>query len=115
MVEWTEADAAFPNPISKVVLPVLEYLILKPTEHNSEGIKSNLSSTLSKISLELLPLISSFLRQSTLKRQLKRFVSKLKFTETENKRNVALIRIIGALIDGISGERVNDKLQTFLE
>ncbi len=41
---------AFPNPISKIVLPILEYLILKPLEQN-EGVKSNLSSTFAKQAL----------------------------------------------------------------
>jgi hypothetical protein len=84
-------------------------------EKNHEGIKSNLSSTFSKNSLELLPLISSFLKDATVKRELKRLISKIKFSESENKKNIALIKMIGALIDGVPGEKVNEKLQSYLD
>lgn len=62
----------------------------------------------------MLPLISGFLKQRTLKRYLKKLISKLKFTDSENKKNIALIKMIGGLIDGAVGERVNDKLNSYL-
>ena len=89
--------------------------MLKPTDAHSEGVKSNLASTFAKQGLELLPLLASFLREDAVKRELKRLTSKLRFSEAESKRNSALIRMLGALIDGVPGERVNQRLTGFLE
>lgn len=65
--------------------------------------------------MELLPLLASFLNESSVKRELKRLISKLRFSETESKRNIAVIRMLGALIDGVPGEKVSEKLHSYLQ
>jgi hypothetical protein len=65
--------------------------------------------------MELLPLLASFLNESSVKRELKRLVSKLRFSEAESKRNIAVIRMLGGLIDGVPGDKVSDKLHSYLE
>lgn len=64
------------------MLPILEYLIMQPTEkqvNRNNTVKGNLTSTLSLISLELLPLMSGFMKPALIKKELKRLVVKLKF------------------------------------
>ncbi len=61
-----------------------------------------------------MPLLSAFLSLVTVKRELKRLLSKLRFSETESKRNAAVVRMVGALIDGVPGEKVSEKLHSFL-
>ena len=75
--DWNpHTDFDVPNPLSKFILPVLEFLILKTTErHNNNTVKSNL----------------------------KRLISKLKFTENDHKKNMAVIKIISNVVDGIEG------------
>lgn len=55
---------------------------MQPTEkqvNRNNTVKGNLTSTLSLISLELLPLMSSFMKPALIKKELKRLVVKLKF------------------------------------
>lgn len=108
-------ETAFPNAISKVVLPIVEYLILRPTEQHNDGVKSNLASTFARTGMEMLPLLAAFLSETGVKRELKRLISKVRFSETESKKNTALIKMVGGLIDGVPGEKVNDRLQGYLE
>ena len=58
----TDIEADFPNPLAKVIVPVLEYLILKPTEPVGEGGKSNLGATLAKTALEILPAAAGLMK-----------------------------------------------------
>lgn len=46
---------------------------------------------------------------------MKRLLSKLRYSETESKKNAAVVRMVGALIDGVPGEKVSEKLQGYLE
>ena len=69
IVEWSnQVETAFPNPISKILLPITEYLILKPTHHAEGGVKSNLSSTFAKQAMEMLPLLAGLLSETAVKR-----------------------------------------------
>jgi len=55
---------------------------MQPTEkqvNRNNTVKGNLTSTLSLISLELLPLMSGFMKPALIKKELKRLVVKLKF------------------------------------
>lgn len=60
-------------------------------------------------------LVSSFLKENSVKKELKRLVSKIKYSETESKKNIALIKMIGELIDGVKGDKVNEVLQVYLK
>lgn len=82
LILWeSESQLDIPNPISKAILPIIEYLIIRPTENNHVGPKSNLGSSFAIVCLDLLPVLASLLKQSTIKKELKRLVSKLKFTD----------------------------------
>ena len=79
-VEIAKSSQELPSPLHRILLPVLEYLILHPTEENpnSNAPKSNLASSLSLVSLELLPTLSGLLPHSVIKKNLKRWVSRVK-------------------------------------
>lgn len=50
-----------------------------------------------------------------MKRELKRLVVKLKFNETETKKNMAIVRMLSQMIEGVEGERVNERMKAFIE
>jgi len=92
---------------------------MQPTQfiqrNSNTTLKGNLTSTLSLVSFEILPVVSGLLKESLVKRELKRLVVKLKFNETETKKNMAIVRMISHIIDGVPGERVNEKMKAFIE
>jgi dissimilatory sulfite reductase (desulfoviridin) alpha/beta subunit len=42
-------------------------------------------------------------------------VVRLKFSETETKKNMAIVRMVSQIIEGVAGERVNEKMKAFIE
>jgi hypothetical protein len=114
---WEQTTFDLPHPIHRIVLPLVEYFILHPTEptkHNQPKNKSNLASTFNLLALDILPLITGQLKESMIKKALKRLVSKLKLSEMQNKRNIALIRMISQLVEGLPGEKATQKLAAFI-
>ena len=99
-----------PHPVVSLIVPILSYLIIRPHET-----KSNLASTLSVVSLDLLPLISNLLPFSLLKKELKRLLSRLRFRDTDSKDNIAVVKMIGQLLQGLPGETAAAQLSSFVE
>lgn len=112
--EWKQGPFDLPNPLHRLILPVLLYFISRPHAKQDQQSKSNLSSSLALNSLELLPLVSSILKPSSLRSELKRLVSKLKFSEAHSKSNLSTIKIIGQLLEGVPGETATTQLHSFI-
>ena len=94
----------YPSILNAVIIPILEHLILpavvvKGAQYNLEG---NLSSTLSFISLEIYGEVLKKGGESLQKKELKRIISKLKFDDSQKKKNILVIKMIGEIIESIN-------------
>lgn len=110
--EIAQSSQELPSPLHRILLPVLEYLVLHPTEENpnSNAPKSNLASSLSLVALELLPTLSGLLPHSVIKKTLKRWVSRVKAADLHSKKSMALVKMIGQVVEGLSGSKSTPQL-----
>ena len=76
--------------------------------------QSNMGSSLALVSLELVPVAVSCLREGLVRRELKKLGTKLKFAEGEHKKNMAVIRLMGQIVEGLEGEKTNEKFKQII-